>query len=140
MLTLGTKISGNYVDSSSFVEEAPRVLELTRFTTVFTTDLTTDFTTDFGTYADSASFVEEAPRVLELTRSARRLRTRPTSVFCVSICTFVQVKQVKRARVHSQRTTSDDTSYQRLLRQYLYFCTNKASKLSTTSARSSSAA
>ena len=37
---------------------------------------------------------------------------------CVSICTFVLVKQV-------------NTSPARLLRQYLYFCTSKASKLST---------
>ena len=69
------------------------MLELTRFTTDFTTDFITDFTADFGTYADSASFVEEAPRVLELTRSARRLWTRPTSAFCVSIRNFVPVKQ-----------------------------------------------
>ena len=45
---------------------------------------------------------------------------------CVSICTFVRVKQVQRLRA-PLRSTSHSVL---LLRQYSYFCTSKASKAS----------
>jgi hypothetical protein len=53
--------------------------------------------------------------------------------FCVSICTFVQVKQVKRVEllVREARLLRVVAHVLRLLRQNLYVCTSKASKLST---------
>ena len=53
----------------------------------------------------------------------------PPQRVCVRICTFVLVKQVKPGRSRrSRRTRAGSTA---LLRQNVYFCTSKASKLRT---------
>jgi hypothetical protein len=61
-------------------------------------------------------------------RSAPNCNSSSCTASCVSICTHVPVKPVKQVGTELQQQL-----LHRLLRQYLYYCTSKASNASTVS-------